>query len=115
MMSKKAWITALIFIFAIGIFTSLWIIFKPYGDIVHIVQDNQLLYEIDLEKSDDHIIEIEYQGKKNVIQIENHEICVIEADCPDKICVKTGKLKSTPIVCLPNRLVIEFAEKNDFH
>ncbi len=32
------------------------------------------------------------------------------AECPDKICVKHGELKSlnNPIVCLPNKIVIKF-------
>ena len=31
------------------------------------------------------------------------------ADCPDKICVKTGKIKNKgeQIVCLPNKLVVK--------
>ncbi|MCR5122623.1 MAG: NusG domain II-containing protein, partial [Ruminococcus sp.] len=44
----------------------------------------------------------------NVIVIENHDIYVREADCPDHTCIKMGKLSrsSTQIVCLPNRLMI---------
>lgn len=33
---------------------------------------------------------------------------MVEIDCPDGICVKTGWVDGgTPIVCLPNRLIIE--------
>jgi hypothetical protein len=44
--------------------------------------------------------------------IEDGEICVSSAECPDKTCVKMGKLRSEslPIVCLPNHLIIRFAE-----
>ena len=36
-------------------------------------------------------------------------ISVTEADCPDGICVRQGKLTTAgvPIVCMPHRLVIE--------
>ena len=46
----------------------------------------------------------------NIIQIKDKQISIIEADCPDKTCVNMGILKSafTPIVCLPNHLVIQY-------
>lgn len=73
------------------------------------------MYTIDLEKSEDQTIEVEYQDSKNVIQIQDHQICVIDAECPDHTCVKMGELKSSaaPIVCLPNKLVVKFAETDD--
>ena len=46
---------------------------------------------------------------KNVIEIQNGKVRVIEADCPDKLDVKQGYIKNTGeiIVCVPNRFVIE--------
>ena len=37
---------------------------------------------------------------------------MLSADCPDQICVKTGKLQENglPVVCLPHRLAIQWAE-----
>ena len=37
-----------------------------------------------------------------------------DADCPDKVCVKTGKIKKPgqTIVCLPHRTVIEITGDN---
>lgn len=87
----------------------------PHGDIAEIRSGGELLYTIDLAKSPDRTIVVELEGKENTIIIENHRIRVAEADCPDKVCVNTGWLESPaiPIVCLPNRLVIEYADKND--
>lgn len=44
----------------------------------------------------------------NVIEIERGRIRVSKADCRDGICVRQGWISSgvTPVVCLPNRLVI---------
>ena len=44
----------------------------------------------------------------NVISVERGRICVSEADCPDKSCVRQGWVSggAVPIVCLPHRLVI---------
>lgn len=52
------------------------------------------------------------QEKHNLIRIENETIAIIEADCPDKICVHTGPIhKSGEIIaCLPHKLIIEIKE-----
>ena len=115
MKSKKLWISVCIVIFLVGIIGSLWLIFRPHGQTVQIIQDGTVLYTIDLEKSEDQTIEVEYQGSKNVIRIQDHQICVIDAECPDQTCVKMGELKSSaaPIVCMPNKLVVKFAETDD--
>ena len=46
----------------------------------------------------------------NVITVEYGRICVSDADCPDKACVRQGWISGgiIPIVCLPHRLLIEF-------
>lgn len=79
------------------------------------IQNGKVLYTIDLSQTEDKTIEVEYQGSRNIIQIQNHQICVIDAECSDHTCVKMGYLKSNaaPIVCLPNKLVIEFAESDE--
>ena len=37
------------------------------------------------------------------------------ASCPDQVCVKHGALREggTPIVCLPNRITIDWLETAD--
>ncbi len=44
-----------------------------------------------------------------LIRIEQDTIAVITADCPDKICVKTGTISKPGeiIACLPHKLIIE--------
>lgn len=113
MKSKKLWIAVCIAILILGIIGSLWQILKPHGHTVRIIQDGTILYTIDLENADNQIIEVEYQGRKNRIQIENHDIFVLEAECPDHTCIKMGKLTNAPIVCLPNKLIIEFMETDN--
>lgn len=47
------------------------------------------------------------------MQIEEHKIRMLEAECPDHICMDMGWLDSgMPIVCLPNHLVIQFTDKS---
>ena len=53
-------------------------------------------------------------GDTNVCEIKNGEVKMIEADCPDHLCLKQRAVDSTggTIVCLPNKVVIE-GEKGD--
>ena len=47
-------------------------------------------------------------GGTNVLVIEDGEAYLRYADCPDKVCVNTGKIKyeGQTIVCLPNKIAI---------
>ena len=79
------------------------------GKTVVITQNGKELYRIDLASEIDRTIEVEYDGRKNTVEIQDGRIHMKCADCPDHICVDTGWLEDgKPIVCLPNRLVIEY-------
>ena len=47
-------------------------------------------------------------GGTNILVIENGEAYLRYADCHDKICVNTGRIKyeGQTIVCLPNKIAI---------
>ena len=101
---------------AIFIGAAVWctvILLKPKSKYVNITQDGKLLYALDLTKEKDRTITVEYEDRKNTIEIKDGRIRMLEADCPDHICMETGWLEDVPIVCLPNRLVIEFADGID--
>lgn len=98
-------------IFVIGLAGSFFLLNRPHGTWIEIVQDNEVLYRLDLADAENQTIEIEYEGRVNIVQIENHRIRMLEADCPDHTCMNMGWLDSSmPIVCLPNHLVIQFAD-----
>ena len=50
----------------------------------------------------------ELNGGSNILVIQNGEAWLTEANCPDKLCVKQGKIRVTGqvITCLPNRLTV---------
>lgn len=54
-------------------------------------------------------------GGYNVVSVKNGEIGISEASCPDLVCVHTGYIHSSalPVVCLPNKLVIEIGGAPD--
>lgn len=48
----------------------------------------------------------------NLLVVKDGKVCITEADCPDRTCVKTGyadEMKS--IVCLPHRVTVTVEEK----
>lgn len=99
-------------IFLSGVLGCVWVLNRPRGTWVEILQDGSLIQRIDLSQARDQNIDVEYEGRSNRITIENGRIRVSQADCPDHICVDRGWLDSSiPIVCLPNRLVIQYTDQ----
>lgn len=54
-------------------------------------------------------IEIPAKLGKNVLEIKNGQVTMIEADCPDQICVNHAAVHSPNemIICLPNKIVVQ--------
>lgn len=53
-------------------------------------------------------------GGVNVVEVRPGSIGIIEANCPDHICMDMGfrSHSALPITCLPNQLVIVFSEED---
>ncbi len=81
---------------------------KPQESVVSISVDGDVVREADLSHNESFLIETEY-GINSVL-IEDGNIHIEDADCPDKLCVRHGTLngKYDSIVCLPHKLVIEY-------
>ena len=112
MKQSRPWLILCAAILLLGAAGCLWVLRHPGGDTVEILQDGKVLYELDLARCSDQMIEIPYQGSFNTIQVQGGRIRVLEAECPDQACVHMGYLSDTglPIVCLPNRLVIQYTQ-----
>lgn len=83
--------------------------------VVEIESGGEVLYTLDLRETPDTRLNIPASnGSYNIVCVEDGEIFVSEAGCPDKTCVRMGPLRADamPIVCLPNRLVVRF-QKGD--
>ena len=54
-------------------------------------------------------IKISNSSGYNLIKVSEGAISIVEADCPDKICIKSGKIKNPGevIACIPHKLIIE--------
>lgn len=75
---------------------------------VEIRSDGNVICTVDLRIDQEFLIESE-NGGSNLVVVENGQIRVKEASCPDQVCVERGPcVGGAPVVCLPNRLVITF-------
>lgn len=108
-------IAIIILILLAGIIGSVWVLHAPPKSCVRVLSDGKTVYSGDLTLAADTTFEVAYQGHINTVQIQDHRIRVLSADCPDQTCVNMGWLSSSkmPIVCLPHRLVIEFTGDTD--
>ncbi len=113
-MSQKRWI--IIFAVLIAAMAGIYLLLVHRGGgsrIAVIISEGETLYSIDLDKAkDEPIVIFDSSGGMNIIRTTDGEIFVEQADCPDGICMKHGPLEKggTPIVCLPHKLVIRWAE-----
>ena len=55
-------------------------------------------------------------GSTNQIEIKDNTVRMVQADCPDHLCVKQGKIKSEGemIVCLPNKVTVRISGEDAF-
>ena len=93
-------------VFALLVFVCFFAISRKSGKTANTYCDGVLYESIDLEKVEDgYTVKI---GEHNTILVENGQIRMYEADCPDKLCIKQGAISDAryPIVCLPNKVVI---------
>ncbi len=81
--------------------------FSPKGKTVKIEVDSKTVASLPLDEN--RVYNVEINGKTtNTVEIKDKRVCVLSADCPDKICVKHRKIEKSgeSIICLPNRVVV---------
>lgn len=116
-MTNRIWIV--VFSFVALLCLGIWLFISNASSpskIVGIYKDGSLVEKIDLNSvTGEREITLSGDLGDNVILVSNGRIEMKSADCPDKICVEHGELKSSssPIVCLPNKVVIKFEENTD--
>lgn len=83
------------------------------GDMVLVTVDGKSYGTYKLHE--DREFEIQNEYGYNIISIHDGEVCIKDADCPDKYCVKQGKISKNneSIICLPHKLVIETVRTMD--
>lgn len=95
---------------AIGIisFLAVRMMTRQGGTTVRILSDGEPYGTYRL--SEEQVIPIKKNGVvTNTLQIADNQVKMMEADCPDQLCVhqKAISRQGETIVCLPNKIVVE--------
>ena len=108
--TSRFWFLVFCFLLLFSFVSMFFIRRQPAGDIAVLTQDGQEIERIDLSAVDStYTITVDAPGGGwNIVEVSPGSIRVIEASCPDQVCIQHGSLPDsiTPIVCLPNRLSI---------
>ena len=77
-----------------------------------LLSDGALIQTVNLNA--DQEFTVPCPGGYNTVTVKNGKIAVTEASCPDHYCMDRKFCNGgTPIVCLPNKLVIRFLDEQD--
>ena len=81
---------------------------RNIGSTVRVSVDGETVAEYSLYKDGEYSL----NGGTNVLKIEDGRAYMIFADCPDKTCVRKGKIYyiGDDITCLPNRVRVEILQ-----
>ncbi len=85
------------------------VFFAEDGDTVVVTVDGEEYARLSLEEDTE--LEIVTPHGKNILTVKDGNAYMSFADCPDKVCVSTGK--ATPlrsVVCLPHRVTVSVEE-----
>ena len=90
---------------------------KGLENIAVIKRDGKVIKTIDLNKvvkPEEFTLKTE-NGDYNTIAVKHNSIRIIDANCPNKLCVKSGWITKPGemIVCLPYKVIINIEAKAD--
>lgn len=73
-----------------------------------ITADGQVVKTVKLDGHHE-MIPITSSTGYDLVEVSGKQVRIVEADCPDKLCVNQGWISRSPqqIVCLPNRVVVK--------
>ena len=103
-MKTRTWFVLFAVLAAACILLSLPLLSQEQVRFARITSGGEVVKTVDLTVDQEFTV-----NEKNTVTVRDGKIAVTWADCPDHYCMKRGFCnRGTDIVCLPNRLVIEF-------
>ena len=86
-------------------------VFMKKGGSVRVSVDGETVKTCSLDDDGEYRIE-GCDGGYNLLVTKDGKAYISEADCPDKLCVKQGKVskEGETVICLPHKVVIEIVE-----
>jgi hypothetical protein len=86
-------------------------LYNSDGNYVEVFVNGTLQNTYSLEQNGEY--EIKTENAVNVIQVKSGQVLMKDADCPDKLCIKQGKISKDgqSIICLPHKVVVYVTSK----
>ena len=112
-MKTKSWIAVLAAVFVVCLGLGIWLMAPGQkAEQAEIYSGGKLIKTVSLAQDQEFTVEGELGT--NLVTVRDGKIAVTEADCPDHYCMQRGFCDGgTAIVCLPNKLVIEFVGQQE--
>lgn len=82
-------------------------IYGGKGNYLYIYSAGELVKVMPLEEND--VFTVYYENHYNIVVVKNGSAYVEKSDCPDQICVNSGKINRNgeSIICLPFKMKME--------
>ena len=111
--SKKLRYDILVFVLTAIVTAAIFLFFRltaESGRKVVVTVSGEVYGEYSLDQNAEYVIS-GVSGGTNTLVIEDGYAYLREATCPDKLCVKKGKINTSveSIVCLPNEVVVSIS------
>ena len=111
-MKTRFWILLFLSIAVVCAGLSIWLLGGRAETTAEVYSDGKLVQTIDLAVDGEY--RIESGGGWNVLTVSGGKITVTSASCPTQDCVHHAAADhGAPIVCLPNRLVVQFSTPSE--
>ncbi len=104
---------------AVGLALTAFILLSRVGgqsdDLTVVIrQDGEVVTTLPLDEDTVYTVQGEDDAVNRVV-IEDEVVYMEEASCPDRLCVKQGKIRyaGDSLICLPSRVVVEITGQDD--
>lgn len=107
-------IISILLILSVGGYIAYRKIFSDTKSLAHIYYESKLVKTIDLSEKKDYSFRLEQNDHVLIHVYSDGSIAFEESNCPDKVCIHSGKLNTVgeSAACLPNKIVIKIV-RND--
>lgn len=105
---------AIILLIGVGLFAGYRTFYQQAGSSVEILVDGKLYKTLSLSEEQSQEI-LPEDGGRNLLTIRNGYADMVEADCPDGLCVRQAKIshQGETLVCLPHKIVVKVTGDTD--
>lgn len=99
-----------VFIISLVLFFGFKFFFNPKGSFCEITVDGEIIGRFSLEEEREIPLDTvkETSVMDNIVKIEGGMAYMFFANCPDKTCIRMGKISqvNSQVVCLPHKVIV---------